>query len=64
MTCLSSKRQLAHEKHRRNWGFSPVYTYESPQVGDRAVSHNSNLNGTPPGSGYLNPSGVRGRVAV
>jgi hypothetical protein len=44
-----------------NWGFSPVYTYESPQWATVQSAVDSNLNGDSAGDrAFVNPSGVRG----
>ena len=44
-----------------NWGFSPVYTYESPQWATVQSATDSNLNGDSAGDrAFLNPSGVKG----
>lgn len=44
-----------------NWGFSPVYTYESPQWATVQSAVDSNLNGDSAGDRVvLNPGGVRG----
>ena len=44
-----------------NWGFSPVYTYESPQWATVQSAVDSNLNGDSAGDrAIFNPGGVRG----
>lgn len=44
-----------------NWGFSPVYTYESPQWATVQSAVDANLNGDSAGDrAILNPGGVRG----
>jgi len=44
-----------------NWGFSPVYTYESPQWATVQSAVDSNLNGDSAGDRViLNPNGVQG----
>jgi hypothetical protein len=44
-----------------NWGFSPIYTYESPQWADVQSADDANLNGDSAGDrAILNPGGVRG----
>jgi hypothetical protein len=44
-----------------NWGFSPIYTYESPQWATVQSGSDSNLNGDSAGDRtILNASGVRG----
>lgn len=44
-----------------NWGFSPVYTYESPQWADVQSALDANLNGDSAGDrAIFNPSGVPG----
>lgn len=44
-----------------NWGFSPVYTYESPQWATVQSATDSNLNGDSAGDrAILNPGGVKG----
>ncbi len=44
-----------------NWGFSPVYTYESPQWATVQSATDSNLNGDSAGDRVIvNPSGARG----
>jgi hypothetical protein len=44
-----------------NWGFSPVYTYESPQWADVQSALDSNLNGDSAGDrAIFNPGGVSG----
>jgi hypothetical protein len=44
-----------------NWGFSPVYTYESPQWATVQSALDSNLNGDSGGDrAILNPGGVAG----
>jgi hypothetical protein len=44
-----------------NWGFSPVYTYESPQWATVQSAVDSNLNGDSAGDrAIINPAGVKG----
>jgi hypothetical protein len=44
-----------------NWGFSPIYTYESPQWATVQSGLDSNLNGDSAGDRVIvNPGGVRG----
>jgi hypothetical protein len=44
-----------------NWGFSPIYTYESPQWATVQSATDSNLNGDSAGDrAIVNPNGVRG----
>ena len=44
-----------------NWGFSPIYTYESPQWANALSGLDSNLNGDFAGDRpIINPSGNRG----
>jgi hypothetical protein len=44
-----------------NWGFSPVYTYESPQWATVQSATDSNLNGDSAGDrAIFNPGGVKG----
>ena len=44
-----------------NWGFSPVYTYESPQWATVQSAVDSNLNGDSAGDrAIFNPAGVKG----
>jgi len=44
-----------------NWGFSPIYTYESPQWATVQSATDSNLNGDSAGDRVIvNPSGARG----
>jgi hypothetical protein len=44
-----------------NWGFSPIYTYESPQWATVQSATDSNLNNDSAGDRViLNPAGVRG----
>jgi hypothetical protein len=44
-----------------NWGFSPVYTYESPEWADVQSANDANLNGDSAGDrAIFNPSGVPG----
>jgi hypothetical protein len=44
-----------------NWGFSPIYTYESPEWADVQSALDSNLNGDSAGDrAILNNSGVKG----
>jgi hypothetical protein len=45
-----------------NWQFSPVYTYESPELATVQSARDSNLNGDTAGDrGILNPGGLRGQ---
>jgi len=44
-----------------NWQFSPVYTYESPELATVQSARDSNLNGDTAGDrGILNSGGIRG----
>jgi hypothetical protein len=44
-----------------NWGFSPIYTYESPEMADVQSALDANLNGDSAGDrSVLNPKGVSG----
>src|SRR3984893_16460730 len=44
-----------------NWGFSPIYTYESPEWADVQSANDANLNGDSAGDrAIFNPSGVSG----
>ncbi|HEV7219803.1 MAG TPA: hypothetical protein VGN39_13095 [Terriglobales bacterium] len=44
-----------------NWGFSPIYTYESPEWADVQSATDANLNGDSAGDrAVFNPSGVSG----
>ena len=47
-----------------NWGFSPVYTYESPQWATVQSAVDSNLNGDSAGDRAIFNSGVTGRAGV
>jgi hypothetical protein len=44
-----------------NWGFSPIYTYESPEWADVQSASDANLNGDSAGDrAIFNPAGVHG----
>jgi hypothetical protein len=44
-----------------NWGFSPIYTYESPEWADVQSANDANLNGDSAGDrAIINPGGVPG----
>jgi hypothetical protein len=44
-----------------NWGFSPIYTYESPEWADVQSASDANLNGDSAGDrAVFNPAGVSG----
>jgi hypothetical protein len=44
-----------------NWGFSPIYTYESPEWADVQSASDANLNGDSAGDrAIINPAGVHG----
>jgi len=44
-----------------NWEFSPIYTYESPELATVQAARDANLNGDSAGDrGIINPGGIRG----